>query len=184
MQNKQEFLETLQNYISEIDEYFFSRKLNISGLRIDHICYKCANKDEFEKIRGWFEFEKDLIYQAIISKRRIAIIIFTNKLRSKFGDVCVLELSDQKPDNSQVSSIDHVEIIWTSESLDKNTGKNYEDLKNKFIEFRFKLEEDAKPHHTTYNFNLPDGKEIKLSAESLVNKVSGEMVKTRDEYVG
>lgn len=167
MQNKQNFISELQKYIDGVGKYFQESKFDIYDLRIDHICYKCSTKEEYENIRGWFEFGQDLIYQAIISKRRIATVVFADKLQSVFGTVSTLELSDQKPDNSQISGIDHIEMVWP--------GGDYDEFRKRIEGLGFKLEVDAKPHHTTYNFKLPDGKEIKLSAVSLVDKVAEEM---------
>ncbi|MFA6018455.1 MAG: VOC family protein [Patescibacteria group bacterium] len=76
----------------------------------DHICYKCADSTEFEAIRKMFEFESAFIYQSIVSKRRIALIKFLVPIKTALGSIDLLELSDQKPDNSQTSGFDHIEM--------------------------------------------------------------------------
>jgi uncharacterized protein len=170
---KQEFLGKLQEYLNRIDKFFESKNIDLpEHIFVDHICYKCSSKEEFEMIRSWFEFEDSFIFQSIISKRRISIIGFANGLVSKTGLVFYLELSDQKPDNSQVSKVDHIEIASSQFS--------YDELQQHFKNLGFEIEIDAKPHHTTYNFTTEDGLEIKLCNERLVDKIAREeMTKKR-----
>lgn len=166
---KQEFLGKLQDYLNRIDKYFESKNIYLpEHIFIDHICYKCSSKEEFEMIRSWFEFEDSFIYQAIISKRRIATICFKDMLKSKISLVCYLELSDQKPDNSQITKVDHIEITSNEFSCDE--------LQQYFKDLGFDVKIDSKPHHTTYNFTTPDGLEIKLCNERLVDKIAREEI--------
>lgn len=168
IQTKLEFITILQNYISDIDTWFITRDIDTKYILIDHICYKCSTTDEFEMIRSWFEYQDKFVHQSIISKRRIAYIGFSTPLKSNIGDVWYLELSDQKPDNSQISKVDHIEII--SDIL------NYDDLKAHIEKYDIDLLKDAKPHHTTYNF-MADDMEVKLSTERLSKKIGEEEMK-------
>jgi predicted metalloenzyme YecM len=166
--NKNSFLEELKKYVDRVEEFFLNCGVSFENINLDHVCFKCSSSKEFEEVREWFEGEDALIYQAIISKRRIATIKLLNPIKLKNFLINTLELSDQKPDNSQKSGVDHVEIC--SKNL------SYEELKNFFESKGFKLVLDSKPHHTTYNI-LEDGLEVKLADKSLLKIVSEEILK-------
>ena len=134
--------------------------------RADHLCYKCGSLAEYEEIRRMFETESVFIYQSIISKRRISIIVFTKPIQTLLGDIRILELSDQKPDGSQTSGFDHVEIYpehGTEETLAQQLETGGYPL-NKII----------RPHHTTFDGNLGKTWKIRLEREPLLEKIKRE----------
>lgn len=137
--------------------------------RVDHICYKCGDTVEYEQLRTLFEPSSSFIYQSFISKRRIAIIKFTEPLVTTLGEIWFLELSDQKPDGSQVSGFDHLELYPTTGTL-RSFAKG---LIDKGVPF----EETVRPHHTTYDTLLMKTFKIRLEEEPLVTKI------TREEFV-
>jgi hypothetical protein len=134
--------------------------------KADHICYKCSSTEEFEHLRSLFESGSEFIYQSIISKRRIAIIKFIEPLKTPLGDILFLELSDQKPDNSQISGFDHVEIYPVGQSLDELVV----DLEQKGTTF----EKVIRPHHTTFDAKIFGNFKIRLEDEQLVQKIKRE----------
>lgn len=129
----------------------------------DHICYKCGDASEFEHLRALFEVESSYIYQSIISKRRIAIIKFLKPLKTLCGDILFLELSDQKPDKSQTSGFDHIEIYPTEGTVEELVA----DLTSKGTVFQ-KVE---RPHHTTYDSVLFGDFKVRIEAEALIQKI-------------
>ena len=143
----------------------------MSGVHIDHICYKCDSREEYEQLRALFEYDDSFIYQSIISKRRIAVIGFAQPLISQYGDIWYLELSDQKPDGSQKSSVDHIELI--------SSQVGYSELLQRFSLPDLVIEENIKPHHSTHDIVFPNGVKIKLSHGKLVDKIyRDEMLKS------
>lgn len=160
---KQELLKDLQIFIDNMDAFILDKGIDISKMEIDHICYKCASSEEFENIKRFFEFEDKFIYQSIISKRRLAYIGLAEPLHSKFGDIFYFELSDQKPDGSQKSEVEHLEFV--------PEGISYEEMVNLFKNGGFLLKENIKPNHTVYEALVPGIGEIKLSHERLVHTI-------------
>lgn len=132
----------------------------------DHICYKCGDSKTFESIRKILENESAFIYQSIISKRRISIIKFKNGIETALGPIFYLELSDQKPDGSQLSGFDHIEIY--------PKGISYEELIKRLENSGEKLVKVERPHHTTYDIVLEGNLSVKLSQEPLINKIKRE----------
>lgn len=133
----------------------------------DHLCYKCGSTQEFEQLRAMFEQESAFIYQSVISQRRIAIVAFREPIGTALGDIRFLELSDQKPDSSQDSGFDHIEIYPNSGTMDALADT----LESKGTTFT-KIE---RPHHTTYDAVI-DGKsfKVRLEPEALLAKIKKE----------
>mgnify|MGYP000920923002 CR=1 FL=1 len=134
--------------------------------RADHLCFKCADPAEYERMRAFFENESRFIYQSIIAGRRIALVGLSRPLATKLGDIRFLELSDQKPDGSQTSGFDHIELFPTSGTL--------EALVEAFAATGISFEKTVRPHHTTYDLAIGDGFKVRLEAEPLVDKIKNE----------
>ena len=131
--------------------------------KADHICYKCSSSEEFEQLRALFEGSSAFIYQSIISHRRIAIVKFLEPLPTTLGDISFLELSDQKPDGSQVSGFDHIEIYPTAGTMDS--------LADSLVSKGFAFEKVVRPHHTTYDGFLEGNFKVRLESEALIEKI-------------
>ena len=153
----------LQNYLDEFGKFCSENSISINGIDIDHICYKCSSKEEYEMIRSFFEYDDIFIYQSIISKRRISVIRFLEPMKSICGDVHCLELSDQKLDGSQESKVDHIEPI--------NKTISYEEMLTRFSKLNLPIEENIKLHHSTHDIVLPNGIKLKFSREPLILKI-------------
>ena len=176
MQNKCKNLPTFLENSGEIINIFndFVRQNNlIDSAFVDHICYRCENSENYENIRKMFEQNSNFIYQAIISNRRIAVIKLKESINTVLGDIFVLELSDQKADNSQSEGFDHIEIVAKNY---KEVG-SYENFVNIFEklkeEGKIEMKKSVRPHHTTYDITL--GRyNLRLEREFLVEKIKNE----------
>jgi predicted metalloenzyme YecM len=160
---KKELIKKLQTYSDSFSKFCKLKKIDTKGIKLDHICYKCESKKEYEQLRSFFEFEDTFVYQSIISKRRISIIGFKKPIKSIFGDIKYLELSDQKQDKSQKSKVDHIEPI--------PDGITYKQLVKRFSLPELVVEKNDSPHHPTYNVNLPNGVKLKLSYGVLIDMI-------------
>ncbi|MDP3958021.1 MAG: VOC family protein [bacterium] len=137
--------------------------------RADHICYKCVSNGEFEALRALFEEESVYIYQSIISARRIAVIGLKRPVKTALGPISTLELSDQKPDGSQKSGFDHIEIY--------PTGISYEELASRIKKGGVEMKKVVRPHHTTIDIEIGDGYLVRLEGEPLIDKIKKEEMK-------
>lgn len=129
----------------------------------DHICYKCKSTEEFEHIRGLFESESAYIHQSIISNRRIAIVKFAKPIVTVLGDIWFLELSDQKPDGSQKSEFDHIEIYPKAGSMNLLAA----DLESRGVA----VEKIIRPHHTTFDAVVEGSFKVRIEPEPLMTKI-------------
>lgn len=132
----------------------------------DHVCYKCGTSDEFEAIRALFETQSAYLYQSIVSNRRIAIIKFLAPIPSALGDIWFLELSDQKPDGSQESGFDHVEMYPTAGTMDALAADL--ELKGAIVE------KVVRPHHTTYDIVIEGTFKARIEPDALADKIKRE----------
>ncbi len=167
-------MKIIENFLlesQEITEVFnkFILDNNLQEIVVaDHICYKCGSNESFEDWRKVFETNSKSIYQAVISKRRIAIITFRDPIKSIAGEINYLELSDQKIDNSQVEGFDHIEFF------PKN--KNIDEVLKIFEEKNISYEKDVKPHITQYIINVGEYN-FRLAKEKVVDKIKREEFK-------
>ena len=164
-QSMEEFFQSAQAFI----DFFNVWAHTYSPTAIaDHICYKCSTAMEFEALRKLFEDESAFIYQSIISHRRISVIKFLQPLPTALGNIFYLELSDQKPDGSQTSGFDHIEIYPSKGSVDQLVGQ----LTRQGIV----LEKIVRPHHTTVDLTLESGYKIRIEPEPLIEKIKREEI--------
>ena len=117
-------------------------------------------------MRKMFETASTFVYQSIISKRRIAIVKFVVPIQTALGAIWFLELSDQKPDGSQTSGFDHIEIYPKAGSM--------EDLADGLNSKGFVLEKIERPHHTTFDGFIMGDFKVRLEPEALVEKIKRE----------
>ena len=154
------FFEPAERCIQVFDTWIAPFSLKV---RADHIGYKCSNSTEFERLRFLLERESVFMYQSIISQRRIAIIKLLHPLKTVCGEIAFLELSDQKPDGSQVSGFDHLEVYPLEGTV--------EELVQEFQKEGRVFEQIARPHHVTYDRSLAEGFKLRLEAEPLIEKI-------------
>lgn len=131
----------------------------------DHLCYKCGSHESFEAMRAMFESANKYMYQAIISGRRIAYIKLKQPIETVLGPVWFIELSDQKPDNSQTDSYDHIEVYGTQVTYDEMVAS----LEHGGADVK-KIE---RPHHTTHNVDI-GGFIFSCTQGPLIEKIKNE----------
>lgn len=156
-----EFFSGATQYVAALNAWAQKHSPNANA---DHICYKCGDHTEFERIRAMFESESAFMYQSIISGRRIALIKFLAPIVTTLGDISLLELSDQKPDGSQTSGFDHIEIYPTSGTV--------QDFVAKLEAHGAHFDEIVRPHHTTFDTTIVDNFKIRIEPEALIEKVT------------
>jgi predicted metalloenzyme YecM len=167
MKNLQVFLDNSVEIVGVFNKFVIENNLQ-DVIMVDHICYKCESNESFEEWRKLFDFEAKNFYQAIISKRRIATVIFKQTIKTEAGEIAYLELSDQKPDGTQTEGFDHIEFV------PKN--KTVEDVVLILGSKNIKVVKDVKPHITQYQIDM--GKyNFRLAEIRLVDKIKTEEFK-------
>ncbi len=162
----EKFVEHAQESLVAFNE--FATKHSFAGrTAADHICYKCGSTEVFENIRSLLEHESKYLYQSIISGRRIAYIKFKAPIPSTLGDIWFLELSDQKPDGSQVDGFDHVEVYPTTMSYDEMIAE---------LEKTETVKHAVRPHHTTHDIDITPTFLFRCEPGPLIEKIQKEQM--------
>jgi len=161
------FYECAKDAVEIFNKFILDNGLS-NLVEADHICYKVSSAKNFESLRKIFERGNKWIYQAIISKRRIAIIRTDQFINTLVGDVDLVELSDQKPDGSQTDRFDHIEIY--------PVRITYDDLVSTLVSKGFEVKEIVRPHHTTHDIKLENGFIVRLTRDKLARKIKSEML--------
>ena len=78
------------------------------------------------------------------------------------GPILFLELSDQKPNGSQMGGFDHIELYPTAIS--------YDDLVEK-LEMSEKIIKVERPHHPTHDIDIGGGFLARLEPGALIEKI-------------
>lgn len=162
---------TLRDFYTQAEPYvrlfdaFAERHQLVPKAQADHICYKCDSSATFETIRALFERESGYIYQSLISKRRIAVIRLPSPIETVLGPIHFLELSDQKPDNSQDNRFDHIEVYPLTLS--------YETMVQE-LALTEKVVQVDRPHHSTHDIDIQDGFFFRCTREPLIEKIKRE----------
>jgi len=156
-----------------LDDFFTTAKHSVNiftewsertkpAARADHLCYKCGSSEEFARLREMFTTESEFIYQSIVAGRPIAIIKMKISFETPIGSIDLLELSDQKPDGSQTSGFDHIEIYPVSGTMDE------------LAQSLGGFEKVVRPHHTTYDVKITGEFKVRLEEEPLLEKIKRE----------
>ena len=151
-----------QRYLDLFNAFAVKHTLVGSGARSDHICYKCGSYQSFESMRSTLERNSAYIYQSIISGRRIAIVRLKIGLWTSLGSIDFVELSDQKPDNSQRDGFDHIEVYSLQNSYEMFV---------KHFENKEKVIEVVRPHHTTHDIDIGEGFLFRCTEGPLIEKI-------------
>lgn len=141
---------------------FVKRHALLGAALPDHLCYKCASHESYEAVRALLEGESMYLHQSIISKRRISIIKLRQGIDTVLGKIFYVELSDQKPDNSQEEGFDHIEVYPTAHSYDEMVSGLGQ------TELVIKVE---RPHHTTHDIEMAGGYIFRCTREPLIEKI-------------
>ncbi len=166
LQTVDEFFAAVKPHVDLFNAW--ARELLYAALA-DHICYKCESSQEFETLRSFLGSAGVLINESMISERRIALIKLPKPIPTYLGDIWFLELSDQKPDGSQTSGFDHIEIYPAQTTV----VYMIQMLERRNIRFKHMV----RPHHTTYDMTLESGLKIRIEDEPLVDKIRREEMK-------
>jgi predicted metalloenzyme YecM len=140
-----EFYAGAEPYVTKFNTFAETHGL-VGKTAPDHLCFKCGSHESFEAMRAMFEQAGKYIYQAFISGRRITYVKLKQPISTVLGDIWFIELSDQKPDNSQKDSYDHIEVYGTQ--------MTYEEMVAHLEESGAPVVKVERPHHTTHNIDI------------------------------
>jgi len=160
------FYKDAKQSLLAFNEFAIRHKLEGRALP-DHLCYKCGSRTSFERLRKMFEDAGCWMFESRISDRTIAYIRlnFEIPMTTGLGEIRYLELCDQKPDRSQRSGFDHVEVYATAMS--------YEEMVEELAQTE-QVVEKKRPHHSTHDIDVGNGFLFRATHGPLVEKIKNE----------
>ena len=108
----------LNRFIEKIEE----KGIDVSGLEMDHIAYRASSKEEYEMMKTEFMKEGDLVDDAIVDGRRVAIYKLRHPIYFRNYLIPALELIEPKAGQNVKSGLEHAEFVLKvpfSEFMDK-----------------------------------------------------------------
>ncbi len=154
--------ETSDKLVSTLEKFIEKCELE-NKIKLDHICFKCADTESFDKIKKDLEKTERFTFTSIISSRRISCIGLKENISTKYGNINLLELNDQKIDYSQKEGFDHIEIMPIS-------GETCESISEIATKNSYSVNKTERPHHTTYDIKI-DSFTIRLTEQMLLDKI-------------
>jgi predicted metalloenzyme YecM len=139
-------------------------------MKADLVCIKCSSKEVYDARRNYYDMDSRFIYQAVVSGRRIALVGLKDGLKTGVGDIGVLEIVDQKADNSQIDRLSHIAIV--------PTGISYEEVVEKLKSNGANLEDVSRGDgYTATDVILPTTFRIRIEKEPLLDRIKREELK-------
>lgn len=167
MESLEDFYTASRRLVSCFNDFINKHALQ-GKCQADHICYKCASGQSFEKWRSLLEAHSRYMYQSIVAGRRIAYICLEQGIDSAAGVINFLELSDIKPGREPQEDFDHIEAY--------PLGWSYEEMIGELSKTESVIE-DKRPHHTTHDIEIGAGYLFRCTEGPLLEKIkSSEMI--------
>lgn len=100
-------------FLDKITSYLESRtSIKISGLEIDHICYRCDSVEEYLLVtRELTTFHGKLLVQGMIGGRPISTIVLNEPIAYKHWKIPCVEVPCPKKGRSYKSGLEHAEVV-------------------------------------------------------------------------
>lgn len=171
-----------------------ANQLSLIGKEIDHICYRCENKEEYVSVRDRLILNGSyLILESMVGGRPISVFELSPPLEYEGWQVRCLELACPKPGRSHSHGLEHAEVVigkgisaaFNSRELLENfvksrnnsaasTSSNSDDDSTlKPIQFDFKAID--KPFNADVCVDLGDGINVKFHAAPLYDVCAHEV---------
>jgi uncharacterized protein len=138
----------LDNLLQEINDI----GIDIKNLKIDHIAYSAASSDEYEKMLPKYSNEGNLVKEATISNRRVAVIKLVQPIKYKDYSVDVIEIIEPIENQESISGWEHAEFLV----------QDYDEVLKKYPDLAWNTKHKDSPNFSRIKLTLPSGLEVKF----------------------
>lgn len=140
-----------QSFLKKIFRNLDKLMINVSSYELDHIAYRCASTDNYLKVKNRLSAVSELLNEAIIRDRRIAIFKLDKPV--SYGDffVTYFELMEPAEGDQYREGLEHAEFA---------IGNDFDSLKKNYpnVEFREKI----RKNNPELVIKFPDGLAVKF----------------------
>ena len=117
-----------QDFVARVVSKAHGLGLNLHDFEIDHICYRCDSKSEYQQMKtALYSADCTLLHEGMIGKRPISVFEFNHPLQYEQWTIRCLELASPKPGRSHAHGLEHAEVVIGSESQGCFNSKQYLD---------------------------------------------------------
>jgi len=159
------------NLFSKIDKFFEqiveeigNVGIDIKGLVMDHIAYSTCTTKEYESTLPRFKEKGDLLREAIIGKRRVAVIKLTTPIKYKTYMVDVVELIEPKEGQEALSGWEHVEFLV----------ENYDSMLKRYPDLDWDTKDTTRDNFSRLKLTLPSKREVKFLDTPVLESIARE----------
>ncbi|HLB51598.1 hypothetical protein A3F07_01710 [candidate division WWE3 bacterium RIFCSPHIGHO2_12_FULL_38_15] len=138
----------LDNLLQEIK----NTGIDVGDLKIDHIAYSTRSSEEYERLLPEFLKEGELVKEAIISNRRVAVIKLNNPIKYKNHLITAMELIEPIEGEKTFSGWEHAEFLVD----------DYDNLINKYSSLEWITKNKNRENFSRIKLVLPSGREVKF----------------------
>jgi len=112
-----EILGSPDTFLDDLLDQVTAQGIGVNGLYMDHICYRVATIEEYDKLRNSLLDIGKLLSNKSIGGRPISVIELTDAYRYNDRIISIIELPSPKKDSPYLSGYEHVEFV-IKESLE------------------------------------------------------------------
>lgn len=145
-------LNKANKFLDEIVHEISASGINISDLKMDHIAYSTNTSQEYEEALPKLLKHGNLVKEALISDRRVAVIKLDKPIGYKSHVIEVVELIEPKKRQNAMSGWEHVEFLVD----------DYNIMLSSYQNFNWDTSHMNREHFSRLKLTLPSGREVKF----------------------
>lgn len=98
-------------FLDKIFSILNERKINIENWKIDHLCYRTTDLENYEKIKNDFSLLGDFLIESEVNGRNIATYKLKSPVIYKGYKIPLVEVPAPKGGRSEVEGFEHIEVV-------------------------------------------------------------------------
>jgi predicted metalloenzyme YecM len=142
----------VKDFLKELYSQVKTAGIDVAELKIDHIAYSTASSEEYEKLKPFYLAKGQLVQEALISDRRVAIIKLNQPISFENQLIDVMELIEPIKNQKAITGWEHAEFLVD----------NYDTLLNKYPKLNWNTSHKNRENFSRIKLTLPSGLEVKF----------------------
>jgi predicted metalloenzyme YecM len=152
----------IDNFLEKLFEKIVSTGIDIKILKLDHIAYSVSSSEEYEALLPEFKAKGELVREAIIGDRRVAVLELEEPLVWKSQTINAVELIEPKADEEPFSGWEHAEFLVN----------NYDEFMAKYPNLNWITDSKDRVEFSRIKLQLGDGLEVKFLTTPLLKSAT------------
>lgn len=161
-----EVLPSPQSFLNELFNCLEIKKIDVSSLYLDHICYRVATLHRYDELRKELLKSNKLLVESDVNGRMIATFKLASPIQYKDRVIDCLELPSPKPGSSYKEGFEHVEFVIKDD---------FQTFMKKYPECEFKTKAMNKEFNPEIRIDLTDSIAVKFHHMTLEKVIEIEM---------